>query len=137
MPTKIRNLLHPVVKKVSPFLRPVIVAFETRVKPIVEMFVFYEALVDLYFTMSVILCTWLMSSWNWSFLWPVLMGVAIVWMYRQNYRRLRSRVRDELARDTMKAKLTTDFESVEWMNMFMTRFWMMFGVVILLALVSG
>lgn len=43
--------------------------------------------------------------------------------YRTSIRRVRRNIHDNLTRESAKARLTTDVESLEWMNSFIVKFW--------------
>lgn len=50
--------------------------------------------------------------------------------YQTSMRRLRRNVRDDIQRELMSNKLETDIESADWINHFVTRFWLIYEPVL-------
>jgi Ca2+-dependent lipid-binding protein len=46
--------------------------------------------------------------------------------YQTSIRRLRRNMRDDLQRELMSTRLLTDVESADWINNFMSRFWLIY-----------
>lgn len=46
--------------------------------------------------------------------------------YQTSIRRLRRNMRDDLQRELMTTRLLTDVESADWINNFMSRFWLIY-----------
>ncbi|KAJ3020939.1 hypothetical protein HKX48_009472 [Thoreauomyces humboldtii] len=116
-------------------------------KPLVEQIVYWENLkVALYFTTG-IFWTWLLTKLGFGFGWVMVVLVMVGGAFRRNQKRLRRKICNEMSRQlaikkvslhfvsvflnddqglTMPLQLETDSESVEWMNLFLTKFWLIF-----------
>ncbi|KAF2737672.1 tricalbin [Polyplosphaeria fusca] len=76
-----------------------------------------------------------LSSWvtaivggglGWVFLIMAICGTY----YRTSIRRVRRNARDDLNREMAKNKLETDYESLEWINSFLVKFWPIYAPVL-------
>lgn len=57
--------------------------------------------------------------------------------YNTSIRRVRQRARDDLNRQLSKQRLFTDSESVDWMNNFLSRFWLIYEPVLAATIVAS
>lgn len=56
--------------------------------------------------------------------------IFIATYYQTSMRRLRRNVRDDIQRELMSNKLETDIESADWINHFVSRFWLIYEPVL-------
>ncbi|CAO3579465.1 unnamed protein product [Absidia cylindrospora] len=71
------------------------------------------------------------SSWAQTKLGGGLVGCLVIGAflgtyYQTSMRRLRRNMRDDLQRELMATRLLTDVESADWINNFMSRFWLIY-----------
>lgn len=83
-----------------------------------------------------------LSSWLLGRLGAGLASIILVLAvcgtyYRTSIRRVRRNVRDDITRQLAKAKLETDAESAEWMNSFLTKFWIIYEPVLSATIVAS
>ncbi|TPX65676.1 hypothetical protein SpCBS45565_g05016 [Spizellomyces sp. 'palustris'] len=95
-------------------------------KPLVEQIVYWENMkVALYFTTGIIL-TWLFTRIGMGFGWVIVILIMVGGAFRRNQQRLRRKLRNDLNKQMSMKRLETDSETVNWMNLFLTRFWLIF-----------
>ncbi|CCH45939.1 putative membrane protein [Wickerhamomyces ciferrii] len=70
--------------------------------------------------------SWLIAKWGFGIfgLMFVLLGTASV--YRAEFRRFSRNIRDDLTRDAAAERLEKNFESMEWLNSFLAKFWVIY-----------
>ncbi|KAJ3161537.1 hypothetical protein HDU88_007342 [Geranomyces variabilis] len=121
IPAALRNIAINSVEQMDK-MRAVV----TPYKPMIEQLVYWENLkVALYFTTGVV-WTFILTKLNFGFAWVLLILVMVGGAFRRNQKRLRRKINNELSKQLAIKKLETDAESVEWMNLFLTRFWLIF-----------
>jgi Ca2+-dependent lipid-binding protein len=57
--------------------------------------------------------------------------------YRTSIKRVRRRVRDDILRESAKQRLETDFETAEWLNTFLIKFWVIYEPVLSASIVAS
>jgi len=57
--------------------------------------------------------------------------------YRTSIKRFRRRVRDDVLREHAKQRLETDFESTEWLNTFLLKFWIIYEPVLSATIIAS
>ncbi|BFZ55473.1 Tricalbin-2 [Savitreella phatthalungensis] len=72
------------------------------------------------------LSCWVVGRLGGGLAWIVVIGAILGTYYRTSIRRTRRNARDDLTRLLAKRKLEHDYESAEWMNSFLTKFWVIF-----------
>lgn len=82
------------------------------------------------------LSCWIVGRLGGGLAWIVLIGAALATYYRTSIRRVRRNARDDISRILAKRGLEHDFESAEWMNSFLTKFWIIYEPVLSATLVS-
>ncbi|KAJ3158848.1 hypothetical protein HDU86_002536 [Geranomyces michiganensis] len=121
IPAALRNIAINSVEQMDK-MRAVVSPY----KPMIEQIVYWENLkVALYFSTGV-MWTWILTKLNFGFAWVLLILVMVGGAFRRNQKRLRRKINNELSKQLAIKKLETDAESVEWMNQFLTRFWLIF-----------
>ncbi|KAJ1651641.1 Tricalbin-2 [Dispira simplex] len=70
--------------------------------------------------------TWLLTKLGAGLFGCLIAMSFLVTYYRNAVTRFRHKVRDDIRRELILPKFETDLESVEWLNAFMTRFWLTF-----------
>ena len=76
------------------------------------------------------LSCWLVGRLGGGLAWIIVLGAFCGTYYRTSIRRVRRNARDDITRDLAKTRLETDFESAEWMNSFLTKFWVIYEPVL-------
>src|SRR5271154_1656250 len=66
---------------------------------------------------------WVLGRFGAGFAWIVFVLAISSTYYRTSIKRVRRRVRDDINREANKRRLETDFESTEWLNTFLLKFW--------------
>ncbi|TPX56100.1 hypothetical protein PhCBS80983_g04797 [Powellomyces hirtus] len=95
-------------------------------KGMIEQIIYWENLkIALYFTTG-IFWTWFLTKIGFGFAWVLLILVMVGGAFRRNQQRLRRKINNELNKQHAIKKLETDSETVEWMNLFLSRFWLIF-----------
>lgn len=74
--------------------------------------------------------SWLVARLGGGIAWLAIVLAFTATIYRTSIRRLRSRVRDDLLRESSLRKLESDQESMEWMNSFLVKFWLIYEPVL-------
>lgn len=119
----------------APFRKAAITTVETidnmraqmdAYKPLVEQLVYWENLkIAIFFTTGISL-TWFAAKLGLGFGYVLCILIMVGGAFRRNQQRLRRKVKGDLTRQMAMKKLETDSEPVEWMNLFLTRFWLIF-----------
>lgn len=96
----------------------------------VENYVMDHLYGDWYFNTVMILgvsfFSWFFAFWGFSILMlgVVLLGAASV--YRAEFRRFNRDIRDDMARIDARNRLENEIETMEWMNSFLAKFWVIY-----------
>ncbi|KAJ3078261.1 hypothetical protein HK102_004613 [Quaeritorhiza haematococci] len=115
-------VLRPLAKKLQDSVDLVKLQIQTY-RPTIELLIYWENFTSaLTFTTS-LLFVWFAGRWNLSFGWVVLMIIIVGGAYRRNLRRLRRKLTTDIGTKILRKKLETTGESVEWFNMFLSKFW--------------
>jgi len=69
--------------------------------------------------------------------WLIIILAVCSTYYQTSITRVRQRARDDVTREVSKQRLFTDVESVEWMNSFMSRFWLIYEPVLSAVIVAS
>lgn len=83
------------------------------------------------------LTCWVVGRVGGGLAWIILLGATCATYYRTSIRRVRRNVRDDMTRQVAKIKLETDTESAEWMNSFLTKFWIIYEPVLSASIVAS
>ncbi|KAI8825681.1 uncharacterized protein EV422DRAFT_513846 [Fimicolochytrium jonesii] len=95
-------------------------------KPIVEHLIYWENLkIALYFNTAIV-STFLLTKLGFGFGTVIIILIFVIAAFRRNQARLRRKIRNELNKHFSVKKVDTDSETVEWMNLFLSRFWLIF-----------
>ncbi|PCH33337.1 tricalbin [Wolfiporia cocos MD-104 SS10] len=71
-----------------------------------------------------------MTRFNFGWGWLVVLLAFCSTYYTTSMARVRRRARDDIQRELVKTRLDTDFESAEWINNFLDRFWLIYEPVL-------
>jgi len=79
--------------------------------------------------------TLLRAGWGWIL---ILLAICMTY-YATSVRRFRQRARSDIGRELAKARLATkdEFESADWMNNFLDRFWLIYEPILSTSIVSS
>ena len=80
---------------------------------------------------------WILGRFGAGFAWVSLILAVASTYYRTSIKRLRRRVRDDLNREQAKQRLETDFETTEWLNTFLLKFWIIYEPVLAATIVNS
>lgn len=69
---------------------------------------------------------WLLGHFGFSVSWLSIVLLFSATAYRTSIRRLRRNLRDDLVRDQSVRDLENDAETMEWLNSFMVKFWLIY-----------
>lgn len=69
---------------------------------------------------------WLLSRWRFGIFGLVFVLLCTSSVYRQEIRRFKRNVRDDILRISATEKLDKNFESMEWLNSFLSKFWVIY-----------
>ncbi|KAL0092399.1 C2 domain-containing protein [Phycomyces blakesleeanus] len=75
---------------------------------------------------AAVVSTWLLTMFGFGLLSCLIVGAFLATYYQTSIRRTRRAVRDDIEREMMLTHLDTDAESVDWMNLFLARFWLIY-----------
>ncbi|KAG9128333.1 hypothetical protein FRC07_000841 [Ceratobasidium sp. 392] len=114
---------------------------EERDKGIIDMYLSEMYYGDWYHNAAVIFfavaashyMTLFRLGWGWLF---VLLAFCTTY-YKTSMERVRRRARDDIQRELVKTRLEQDFESADWMNNFMNRFWLIYEPVLSASIVAA
>ncbi|KAG8744411.1 hypothetical protein FRC10_010189 [Ceratobasidium sp. 414] len=103
---------------------------EERDKGIIDMYLSEMYYGDWYHNAAVIFfavaashyMTLFRLGWGWLF---ILLAFCATY-YKTSMERVRRRARDDIQRELVKSRLEQDYESADWMNNFMNRFWLIY-----------
>ncbi|KAI8333575.1 C2 domain-containing protein [Chlamydoabsidia padenii] len=70
--------------------------------------------------------TWVQTKLGGGIMGALVIGAFLGTYYQTSMKRLRRNMRDDLQRELMATKLLTDVESADWINNFMSRFWLIY-----------
>ena len=73
------------------------------------------------------------GGWAWLL---IILAICSTY-YQTSIRRVRQRARDDITRELAKQRLFTDSESVDWMNNFLSRFWLAYEPLLSASIVSS
>ncbi|KAG8727068.1 hypothetical protein FRC12_022828, partial [Ceratobasidium sp. 428] len=113
---------------------------EERDKGIIDMYLSEMYYGDWYHNAAVIFfavaashyMTLFRLGWGWLF---ILLAICTTY-YKTSMERVRRRARDDIQRELVKSRLEQDFESADWMNNFMNRFWLIYEPVLSATIVA-
>ncbi|KAG9088467.1 hypothetical protein FS749_002138 [Ceratobasidium sp. UAMH 11750] len=113
---------------------------EERDKGIIDMYLSEMYYGDWYHNAAVIFfavaashyMTLFRLGWGWLF---ILLAFCATY-YKTSMERVRRRARDDIQRELVKSRLEQDYESADWMNNFMNRFWLIYEPVLSASIVA-
>lgn len=97
---------------------------------IVKTYIIETFYSDWYWSTGLVIGTcffsWLIAKWRFGIfgLMFVLLGTSSV--YRAEFRRFSRNIRDDLQRNAAAEKLEENFETMEWLNSFLAKFWVIY-----------
>lgn len=74
--------------------------------------------------------SWLVAKLGGGLAWLFIVLAFTATVYRTSIRRLRTRIRDDLVRESSLRKLESDMETMEWLNAFLVKFWVIYEPVL-------
>lgn len=74
--------------------------------------------------------SWLVARLGGGLAWLAIILTFTGTAYRTSVRRLRRNTRDDITRDVAMKKLETDTETLEWLNTFLVKFWLIYEPVL-------
>ncbi|KAI8080792.1 C2 domain-containing protein [Gilbertella persicaria] len=74
--------------------------------------------------------TWLLTRFGGGFFACLVVGAFLATYYQTSIRRLRRNIRDDIQRELAINRLETEAESADWINHFMSRFWLIYEPVL-------
>src|SRR5271169_673783 len=80
---------------------------------------------------------WVLGRFGAGFAWIVFVLAISSTYYRTSIKRVRRRIRDDINREASKRRLETDFESTEWLNTFLLKFWVIYEPVLSSTIVAS
>jgi Ca2+-dependent lipid-binding protein len=80
---------------------------------------------------------WVLGRFGAGFTWIVFILAISSTYYRTSIKRVRNRVRDDLNREHAKQRLETDFETTEWLNTFLLKFWIIYEPVLSATIIAS
>ena len=80
---------------------------------------------------------WVLGRFGAGFTWIVFILAISSTYYRTSIKRVRRRVRDDLNREHAKQRLETDFETTEWLNTFLLKFWIIYEPVLSATIIAS
>lgn len=83
------------------------------------------------------LSCWIIGRCGGGLAWLILVLAICGTYYRTSIRRVRRNVRDDLTRQLAKSKLENDTESAEWINSFLSKFWVIYEPVLSATIVAS
>ncbi|KAI8928229.1 C2 domain-containing protein [Entophlyctis helioformis] len=89
----------------------------------IDPFLPFENLVSSSIVLTTILATWFITYFRWGFGWLVVLLFVTSDMYRRSHHRLKMKIERDLQRQAALVRLNEDSESVEWLNLFLYKFW--------------
>lgn len=92
---------------------------------IVETFYF-----DWYWSTGLVIGTcffsWLIAKWRYGIFGLMFVLLSTSSVYRAEFRRFSRNIRDDLQRDAAAEELEKNFETMEWLNSFLAKFWVIY-----------
>lgn len=70
--------------------------------------------------------SWLISRWRFGIFGLIFVLLSASSVYRAEYRRFQRNVRDDIQRANAVERLEKNFESIEWLNNFLVKFWVIY-----------
>ncbi|KAJ3286488.1 hypothetical protein HK104_009001 [Borealophlyctis nickersoniae] len=95
-------------------------------RPMIEQLVYWENLVVAIYLSTAIFMTWFVGFLGMGIGWVIVILGMVGGAYRRHQKRLKRKIQNEVARQLGLKKLETDAESVEWLNLFLSKFWLQF-----------
>jgi len=74
--------------------------------------------------------TWLITKVGGGLAHCLIIGVFLATYYQTSIRRVRRNARDDIAREMAKSRLESEEETAEWLNNFLSRFWLIYEPVL-------
>jgi Ca2+-dependent lipid-binding protein len=74
--------------------------------------------------------TWILTRFGGGLMACLVVGAFLATYYQTSIRRLRRNVRDDIQRELAINRLETETESADWINHFMSRFWLIYEPVL-------
>lgn len=74
--------------------------------------------------------TWLLTRFGGGLMACLVVGAFLATYYQTSIRRLRRNIRDDISRELSINRLETETESADWINHFMSRFWLIYEPVL-------
>ncbi|KAK6338720.1 hypothetical protein TWF696_009532 [Orbilia brochopaga] len=81
--------------------------------------------------------SWLVALFGGGLAWVLIVCAICMTYYRTSIKRFRRNVRDDLTRETALQRLSTDSETVDWINTFLIKFWPIYQPVLAATVVNS
>ncbi|KAI9105980.1 C2 domain-containing protein, partial [Phlyctochytrium arcticum] len=95
-------------------------------KPLVEYLIYWENLkTALYFSFSIVFA-WALGKLGFGFGHVIVVLIMAGGAFRRNQKRLRNKLRNEIGKQVALRRMDGESETVNWMNLFLTRLWGIF-----------
>ncbi|XJO75420.1 hypothetical protein BDV3_006107 [Batrachochytrium dendrobatidis] len=93
------------------------------VRDLIDPFIPFENILASSIVLGTVAVTWFLTYFRWGYGWYVVGGLMLADMYRRNQSRLKVKIAKELYKQSAILKLNDDTEHVEWLNLFLSKFW--------------
>ncbi|ODQ79516.1 hypothetical protein BABINDRAFT_161907 [Babjeviella inositovora NRRL Y-12698] len=97
---------------------------------LVENYIIDKFYSDWYYNTVLVVGTcffsWLVARWNMGFVALVLVLLCASSVYRAEFRRFNRNIRDDMTRVVASERLETQAETMDWMNSFLAKFWVIY-----------
>ncbi|GBE78423.1 Uncharacterized protein SCP_0113110 [Sparassis crispa] len=114
---------------------------ETRDKAVLELFLNEQFYGDWYHNafliVTVVVITHFLTRFNFGWGWLFILLAFCNTYYSTSMSRVRRRARDDIQRELVKTRLDSDFESADWVNNFLDRFWLIYEPVLSQTIVAS
>lgn len=93
-------------------------------------YIYEKYYADLYWNCSLIICccfaSWVFSYYGFGFLSFIFVSIFTFASYRSEFRRFNTNIRDDMERIQSKENLEKSLESMDWLNNFLAKFWVIY-----------
>ncbi|KAF3925246.1 Tricalbin-3 [Dactylellina cionopaga] len=81
--------------------------------------------------------SWIVALFGGGLAWVIIVCAICMTYYRTSIKRLRRNIRDDITRETALQRLSTDSESLEWLNTFILKFWPIYQPVLAATVINS
>ncbi|KAF3921577.1 Tricalbin-3 [Arthrobotrys entomopaga] len=83
------------------------------------------------------LMSWMVALFGGGIAWVIIVCAICMTYYRTSIKRLRRNIRDDLTREAALNRVSTDSESLEWINNFVLKFWPIYQPVLAATVINS